>query len=444
MEPRTLPGGTGEASFLLPDLGEGLAEAQLLTWLVREGDRVATDQPVAEVETAKAVVELPSPFAGRVVRLHGKAGDFIAVGRPLLTVAREPLGPVESTQCGAAAGGSGQVLVGYGTSRPPGRPGRPVRPPSVAAGPGRPVGGGAASPVVRRLAREAGLDLSSLTGSGPGGLVTRQDVQQAIDARPPAPVPAPEPSPSPVLVPPPLSAPPEGERIPIRGALKAAADQYSRGHREIPAVTIWADTDVTELLALRDRLGRAQPSGSGERIGTLALLARICLLGLSRFPELNTRVDTERGELVRLSQVQLGLAAQGQRGLVVPVVRDAGRLGLVDLAAQLRRLSERARAGQLTTDELTGGSFTLNNYGVFGVDGATPIINHPEAAMLGIGRIVRRPWVVDGPDGERVVPRDVAQLALTFDHRVCDGRTAGGFLRLVADLAASPELMLLH
>ena len=433
MEPKTLPGGTAEASFLLPDLGEGLTEAQLLTWLVREGDRVATDQPVAEVETAKAVVELPSPFAGRVVGLHGKAGDFIAVGRPLLTVAAEPAQPAESAGPVAAAGGSGQVLVGYGTSRPPGRP---VRVPTTAAGPGRAAGGGAASPVVRRLAREAGLDLASLTGTGPGGLITRHDVQQAIDARSPSPAPVPEP-----LPPLPRS---EGERIPIRGALKAAVEQYSRGHREIPAVTIWLDADVTGLLALRDRLNRPHPSGGDERIGTLALLARICLLGLSRFPELNARVDTERGELVRLPQVRLGLAAQGQRGLVVPVVPDAGRLGLVELAARARLLTARARAGQLTADELTGGTFTLNNYGVFGVDGATPIINHPEAAMLGIGRIVRRPWVVQGPQGEQLVARDVVQLSLTFDHRVCDGRTAGGFLSLVAELAAEPELMLLH
>ena len=436
MEPKTLPGGTAEASFLLPDLGEGLTEAQLLTWLVREGDRVTTDQPVAEVETAKAVVELPSPFAGRVVGLHGKAGDFIAVGRPLLTVAAEPAQPVEAAEPGAAAGGSGQVLVGYGTSRPPGRP---ARVPATGAGPGRAPGGGAASPVVRRLAREAGLDLASLTGTGPGGLVTRHDVQQAIDARSPV---RPEVSPAPPPLPP--LSPTEGERIPIRGALKAAAEQYSRGHREIPAVTIWLDADVTELLALRDRLNRPRPSGDGERIGTLALLARICLLGLSRFPELNARVDTERGELLRLPQVRLGLAAQGQRGLVVPVVPDAGRLGLVELAAQARRLTARARAGQLTADELTGGTFTLNNYGVFGVDGATPIINHPEAAMLGIGRIVRRPWVVAGPQGEQLAARDVAQLSLTFDHRVCDGRTAGGFLALVAELATEPELMLLH
>ncbi|TDT97554.1 pyruvate dehydrogenase E2 component (dihydrolipoamide acetyltransferase) [Streptomyces sp. 846.5] len=437
MESTTLLQDPAEAAFLLPDLGEGLTEAQIVTWLVRVGDSVNTDQPVAEVETAKAVVELPSPFAGRVVGLHGEAGDFIEVGRPLLTVAPEPVRSVAPPAVREAAEGSGQVLVGYGTVQIPAARTGPVRATGVNAASGAVT----ASPVVRRLAREAGLDLASVAGTGPGGLITRHDVQRAIDSgSPTASTVSPPPAPRPTA-----SLPqPEGERIAIRGALKAAVDQYTLSHREIPAVTIWADADLTELLALRDRLGQPAPSGGGERVGILALLARICVLGLSRFPELNTRVDTEREELVRLPEVHLGLAAQGRRGLVVPVVRDAGRPGLVELAARVRGLVDRARAGQLTADELAGGTFTLNNYGVFGVDGATPLVNPPQAAMLGIGRIVRRPWVVDGPQGEEVVPRDVAQLSLTFDHRVCDGRTAGGFLRMVADLVTRPELMLLH
>jgi pyruvate dehydrogenase E2 component (dihydrolipoamide acetyltransferase) len=230
---------------------------------------------------------------------------------------------------------------------------------------------------------------------------------------------------------PPVPEAPEGVRVPLTGLRGVVAERLSRSRREIPEATTWVDVDATGLLAARDALRRTHPDA---RIGLLALLARICVAGLRRFPELNATVDTARGEIVQLRDVHLGLAAQTPRGLVVPVVRDAGSRTTAELAGEVARLTERARAGALSPAELTGGTFTLNNYGVFGVDGSTPIINHPEAAILGVGRIIDRPWVVDGA----VVPRRITQLSLAFDHRVCDGGVAGGFLRYVADRVEEP------
>jgi len=217
----------------------------------------------------------------------------------------------------------------------------------------------------------------------------------------------------------------------VRGAV---ADKLARSRREIPDATCWVDADATELLRARTVMNAT----GGGRISLLALLARICTAALARFPELNSTVDTQAREVVRLDQVHLGFAAQTERGLVVPVVRDAHTRDTESLAAEFARLTEAARAGTLTPGELTGGTFTLNNYGVFGVDGSTPIINHPEAAMLGVGRIVPRPWVYEG----ELAIRQVVQLSLTFDHRVCDGGTAGGFLRYVADCVEQPAVLL--
>ncbi|GGZ12445.1 dihydrolipoamide acetyltransferase family protein [Streptomyces poonensis] len=457
--------------FRLPDLGEGLTEAEIVRWLVRVGDVVAVDQPVVEVETAKAMVEVPCPYGGVVTARFGEEGAELPVGAPLLTVAVG--GPSDDGQ------GSGNVLVGYGTGAPPARRGR-VRPGRT----GRSVDGVAAqgasavaaaqapdaapesqvkaeatgtasgrpdgpvpviSPLVRRLARQNGLDLRKLPGSGPDGLILRADVERALreatgapapaaSASPPvaaaAPVPAPAPAPAPATA----TATGPGTRIPLRGVRGAVADKLSRSRREIPEATCWVDADATELLNARAAMNAA----GGPKISLLALLARICTAALARFPELNSTVDTEAREIVRLDQVHLGFAAQTERGLVVPVVRDAHTRNAESLTAEFARLTEAARAGTLTPAHLTGGTFTLNNYGVFGVDGSTPIINHPEAAMLGVGRIIPKPWV----HRDELAVRQVVQLSLTFDHRVCDGGTAGGFLRYVADCVERPVVLL--
>ncbi|MFE0519226.1 dihydrolipoamide acetyltransferase family protein [Streptomyces sp. NPDC058954] len=445
--------------FKLPDLGEGLTEAEIVRWLVQVGDVVAVDQPVVEVETAKAMVEVPCPYGGVVTARFGEEGTELPVGAPLLTVA---VGPQSSA---GEPEGSGNVLVGYGTGAPPARrrrvrptvPGRPAGGPAddgadgrvapavgrgpqrhngtvataVVAQPVRPEGPvPVISPLVRRLARENGLDLRELTGSGPDGLILRADVEYALRAaaqRPVAPAPAPA---APVTAP----VASGGTRIPLKGIRGAVADKLSRSRHEIPDATCWVDADATELMRARAAMNAA----GAAKISLIAFLARICTAALARFPELNSTVDMAAREVVQLDEVHLGFAAQTERGLVVPVVRDAHARDAEALTAEFARLTEAARTGGLTPGELTGGTFTLNNYGVFGVDGSTPIINHPEAAMLGVGRIVPKPWVHEG----ELAVRQVVQLSLTFDHRVCDGGTAGGFLRYVADCVEQPAVLL--
>ncbi|MFE5871553.1 dihydrolipoamide acetyltransferase family protein [Streptomyces roseifaciens] len=446
--------------FRLPDLGEGLTEAEIVRWLVEVGEVVAVDQPVVEVETAKAMVEVPCPYGGVVTARFGEEGAELPVGAPLLTVAVGA--PAETGAAPVSAEGSGNVLVGYGTGAPAARR-RRVRPQagafaaaaegvagaaSVLAGrgsapavPGERRGGVAAvgsrpsvptgpvpvvSPLVRKLAREHGLDLRALTGSGRDGLILRVDVERAVRAA--EAVAAPEPTAAAA------SGEAGAERIPLRGVRGAVAEKLGRSRREIPDATCWVDADATELLAAR----RAMNAAGGPKVSLLALLARICTAALARYPDLNATVDTEAREIVRLPGVHLGFAAQTERGLVVPVVRDAHLRNAAGLSEEIARLTEAARSGTLTPAELTGGTFTLNNYGVFGVDGSTPIINHPEAAMLGVGRIAPKPWVHQG----ELAVRHVVQLSFTFDHRVCDGGTAGGFLRYVADCVEQPAVLL--
>ncbi|WP_405436990.1 dihydrolipoamide acetyltransferase family protein [Streptomyces anulatus] len=506
--------------FKLPDLGEGLTEAEIVRWLVEVGDVVAIDQPVVEVETAKAMVEVPCPYGGVVTARFGEEGTELPVGSPLLTVAvgapegLETSGPVPTGPSGArngsapsgsassssssgssateSSGGSGNVLVGYGTGAPAARrrrirpdrldrtptlsgaltveapvseavvsealvseaPGVPVTEASSTAAPVSvaPVSDGpvpVVSPLVRRLARQHDIDLRRLTGSGPDGLILRADVDRAIRqaeeteaaktrtaqaaAAPTGASPA-----SPAAASPAASAAPAAERIPLRGVRGAVADKLSRSRTEIPDATCWVDADATELMAVRAAMNAATGPSAGPKVSVLALLARICTAALARFPELNSTVDTEAREIVRLPGVHLGFAAQTERGLVVPVVRDAHTRNAESIGAEIARLTELARTGKLSPAQLTGGTFTLNNYGVFGVDGSTPIINHPEAAMLGVGRIMPKPWVHQG----ELAVRQVVQLSLTFDHRVCDGGTAGGFLRYVADCVEQPAVLL--
>jgi 2-oxoisovalerate dehydrogenase E2 component (dihydrolipoyl transacylase) len=460
-----------EQVFRLPDLGEGLTEAEVLDWHVRVGDTVTVDQIVVEVETAKAAVDVPVPFAGTVLRLHAEAGTAVAVGSPLITVGA----PIEAASNGAGSNGagsngagsggagsggaglggagsggagsggagsggagsggagsdrvaleryreeeqagSGNVLIGYGTGAEAGSRRRRAGPVTPTVVPARRPAAAAPlviSPLVRRLARDHGIDLARVVATGPGGVTRRRDVIDLIDRADRIP------------------APTDGGdvvRIPLRGLRRAVAEKLTRSRAEIPDATTWVDADATALVQARDELRAA-----GRSIGLLALLARICVAGLKRFPALNATVDTERGEIVQFPYVHLGFAAQTERGLMVPVVRDAHRLTTAQLAAGLAELTELSRTGGLAPQHLAGGTFTLNNYGVFGVDGSTPIINYPEAALLGVGRIVDKPWVVDGA----LAVRKVTQLSLTFDHRVCDGAVAGGFLRYVADCVERP------
>ncbi|RSM56009.1 branched-chain alpha-keto acid dehydrogenase subunit E2 [Amycolatopsis sp. WAC 01376] len=384
--------------FLLPDLGEGLTEASIVNWLVAEGDTVGVDQPVVEVETAKAAVEVPVPFAGVVTRLHGEPGQSLPVGAPLLTIGSGFTEPGVTT----ASEGSGNVLIGYGTTTTTRR--RRAR--TVVTTPAKPSKTpGVISPFVRKMAADNKIDLTKLTGSGPGGIIRRADVEAALTV--------------------PESK--DGEkRIPLTGVRKAVADKLTTSRRQIPEATVWVDVDATELVAARKSLNASAPD---RPVSLLGLVARFAVAGLRKYPELNSRVEGD--EIVQLRDINLGFAAQTDRGLVVPVVRDAGSLSTRELSAAIRERTTQAREGKPGP---AGGTFTVNNYGVFGVDGSAAIINHPEAAILGIGRIIDRAWVVDGA----LVARKICELTLAFDHRVCDGGTAGGFLRFVADCVESP------
>lgn len=491
-----------EQVFMLPDLGEGLTEAEVVEWLVAVGDEVTIDQNVVTVETAKATVEVPIPFAGTVSALHGEVGQVMEVGRPLISVGGATGSGSSSTGSSSAASpdagsdpraghdqyrteeragatvpaeggettdeGSGAVLIGFGTGHgggarrrrvARGAAGTAVRPPVTegpsTAQPASPQADAPAgapkviSPLVRRLAAEKGLDLTGITPSAPDGVIRRADVEAAAapGAAAAAQATAPQPatsSPTAPTAPGREAAPVDDaprlsdERTPLTGLMRMMSERLTASRSEIPDATTWVDADATELLRTKDALKAALPEAG---IGVLPLVARIVVAGLHRFPALNASVEMVDGTAVavqRHARVNLGFAAQSPRGLVVPVVHDAQDMSTAELAAALRELTGLAREGRLTPAQLTGGTFTLNNYGVFGVDGSTPIINHPEAAMLGVGRIIDRPWAVDG----ELAVRKVAQLGFTFDHRVCDGGTAGGFLRFVADCVENPAVLL--
>lgn len=477
--------------FVLPDLGEGLTEAEIVAWLVAPGDEVAIDQPVVELESAKSVVQLPTPFAGVVESLGGQVGETLHAGAVLMTLGAAAAAPVAdasgtttasdevaapaavpavapvdaepgvATPTEVATEESGAVLIGYGTratsatkraASAPARFGRRRGTgPSGGSGTGPgPVSSGPAmldptrrspvvSPIVRRLARQHGFDASRLAGSGPDHLVMRRDVEAYIGEQQaertgtvaePARAEASAPALAPAGAGAAETAAPGDERVPLDRVARAAASHFSRSRREIPEATVWMDVDATALVEARRRLNDA----TGERFGTTALVARFVVAGLRRHPRLNSSYDAERGELVLHRAVNLGLAAQTPRGLMVPVVHDAERLNLRELRDAIGVQTEAAATGAFAPSALTGGTFTLNNYGTLGVDGSAAIINHPEAAMLGIGRLVERPWVVDGA----LAVRTVTELTLSFDHRVCDGAEAAAFLTFVARCIEHP------
>jgi len=445
--------------FVLPDLGEGLTEAEIVSWLVAPGDIIAVDQPVVEVESAKSTVELPSPHGGRVETLHGAPGDVIQKGAPLITIAGEnsaPLAPapdlpdivpgtaLREEQTGTE---SGAVLVGYGTrestvrlKRPEGgRFGKrtPVAQPAaqptataVVLDPARhsPV----ISPLVRKQAQLHGIDASQLVGSGPGSLVLRSDVDVAIAALESSLSATPQAGPSTTAAP--MAAVAGDTRIPMSNMRKLISTRLSTSRSTIPEATIWLDVDATELVNAKDRLLKS----TGERFSLTTLLARFVVAALTEYPILNSSVDAAASEIVQHGAIGLGLAAQTPRGLMVPVIHDAGSLTTLELRDQIAAVVAQSEKGDYPQSALTGGTFTLNNYGGFGVDGSTPIINYPEVAMLGVGRILDRPWVVDG----ELAVRKVVTLSFVFDHRVCDGDIASGFLTFIARCVAEPLTLL--
>jgi 2-oxoisovalerate dehydrogenase E2 component (dihydrolipoyl transacylase) len=412
----------GTQVFRLPDLGEGLTEAALIRWLVATGDTVRVDQPIAEVETAKSVVELPCPYAGTIAALHGAEGDTLAVGAPLLEV-RDAADVEKEAYRQEERAGSGNVLIGYGTSGHGGgaRRRKPVRATVTASVPSAALTGtgpvAVRSPIVRRLAQAEGLDLHSIPATGVDGAVTRSDVLRALSVR--------QPAGSGELV----AGLAVARREPLGMLRKAVGAKLSRSRSEIPEATVWVDVDATDLWRLR-----ADMAVDGRSPSFTAILAKYVLLALAAYPALGGRLSDDGTELIEFAGVNLGVATDTPRGLMVPVVRNAHEMTIAELDAELRRVAEAARAGSSSPDDLTGSTFTLNNYGSLGVDGSAAIINHPEVAILGVGRMIERPWVVGG----EIVPRRIVQLSLVFDHRVCDGGYAAGFLRTIVDAIERP------
>ena len=423
--------------FLLPDAGEGLTEAEILTWHVAPGDTVAVNQIIVEIETAKAAVELPCPYAGVVSELYAEPGATVQVGTPLIAIDVDPSGAGSAAEIGEE-GPDGRIstLVGYGprtgtaTRRRRKDTGTPAETaPVPAAAATAPKSVPLAKPPVRKLARELGLDLHVVAGSGTGGVITREDVQHAAALAGNGV--ATESATG--------SGPGRQRREPVRGVRKATAAAVVSSAFTAPHVTVFLTVDVTPMMQLRARL-TTQPQFREVKLTPLAFAARAMCLALRRTPEANARWDEAAGEIVYFQYVHLGIAAATPRGLVVPKIRDAQRMSLRELAVALDELATCARDGRTAPGDMVEGTITVTNIGVFGVDTGTPILNPGESAILALGAIRDLPWVVDCA----VAVRKVCQLALAVDHRVVDGQQASQFLADVGALLADPALALTY
>ena len=490
--------------FRLPDPGEGLVEADIVTWRVAVGDQVKINDIVVEIETSKSLVELPSPYAGTVTSLLVNEGDTVDVGRPIIAIddgvpsaapaPTDDLVPatteavaVEADEAGDQTSGERVAnLVGYGpktaeTKRRPrkaagsdstsdqvhaqlaaatfatdapvsrradGRealhagaanggssPTAPLPGPGASAPtPQRSAGTILAKPPVRKLAKDLGVDLGALSGSGIGGVITRDDVTLAASNESES---AESASTAPV------SGAPAETRIPIKGVRKATATAMVQSAFTAPHVSEWVTCDVSATMELVERL-RRRPEFADLRVSPTLLIAKAVCLALTRTPELNSAWDEEAQEIVIKHSVNLGIAANTPRGLVVPNIKDATSLDLVGLAGALKDLVDTARNGRTQPAEMSGGTFTITNIGVFGVDAGTPILNPGESGILCVGQIARRPWVIGSGDAERIEPRWVTTIAVSFDHRLADGAQGSTFLSNVATLLSDPGLALLY
>jgi pyruvate dehydrogenase E2 component (dihydrolipoamide acetyltransferase) len=423
--------------FMLPDLGEGLTESELLEWHVAVGDTVALNQTLAEVETAKAIVQLPSPFAGRIAKLYAEPGTTVAVGAPIVGFEAEGGG-----EAAPAAPARTPVLVGYGVEAESGdRPKRASRIPKVpfpdesarsaAADETRSSGKGTVAvrsgparttPPVRKLAHDLGVDLHALTGTGPDGIITREDVTRAAEGarsgqmHPAQPAQLPETGTS-------------DRRIPIKGVRKHTAEAMVRSAFTAPHATVFLTVDVTRTKELVGRLKAA-----GEAASLLGVIAKAVCLAVPRNPAVNSSWDEERQEIVEHGAVHLGIAVASERGLIVPVLRDAHRMAVGSLTAAIAEAAAATRDGSLPPERLTGGTIAITNVGVFGVDAGTPILVPGQAAILATGAVRRIPWEFQGD----IALRDVMTLSLSFDHRLVDGEQGARFLADVGRILNDP------
>lgn len=433
--------------FRLPDPGEGLTDADIVTWMVAPGDAVAVNQPVCEIETAKSLVELPSPWDGTVLELLVAEGANVAVGEPILAVEVAGAEPEstqpQATQTPAPGGeaGSGATLVGYG-NRPAEGARRRLRraapePAAVASQPAAPTPAAddprvLAKPPVRKLAKDLGVDLAAIRGSGPGGIITRDDVvQYANEARPETY--ASHPGDEPWLVGGLVSPDGRRTRVPVRSVRRRTAEAMVSSAFTAPHVSVFHTVDVTRTMELLARL-KEDREFKDLRLTPLLFAMKALLIAVHRHPEINASWDDEAQEIVYKHYVNLGIAASTNRGLMVPNIKDAHRMTLKELAEGLASLTASARASTLTPADMSDGTITITNVGVFGIDTGTPILNPGESAILAFGAIREMPWVVDG----QVVPRHVTQLALSFDHRLVDGELGSRVLADVAKVLQDP------
>lgn len=446
--------------FPLPDAGEGLTEAEILTWHVAPGDTVTVNQIIVEIETAKAAVELPCPYAGVVSELFAAPGETVQVGSPLIAIDVDPSGAVPAPPSTVGEEGAGERvanLVGYGP-----RAGAVTRRRRKDAGTGAGTGALAspagaapaaaaqglvpqAKPPVRKLAKELGIDLRVVLGSGADGVITREDVRRAAELSGNGAAASSAAGPDTGFASGSATgfaaAPDTGRqrRETVRGVRKATAAAVVSSAFTAPHVTVFVTVDVTPMMELRARL-KAAPEFRDVKLTPLAFAARAMCLALRRIPEVNASWDEAAGEIVYFDYVHLGIAAATPRGLVVPKVRDADQMALRELAVALDELAASAREGRTSPGDMLGGTITITNIGVFGVDTGTPILNPGESAILALGTIRDMPWVHDGA----VVVRKVCQLALSVDHRVVDGQQASQFLAAVGALLANPALAITY
>lgn len=477
--------------FKLPDLGEGLTEGTILEWRVAVGDVIELNQVVAEVETAKAAVEVPSPFAGTIVETIGEEGEELEVGSVFVRIEvgdgagaaaadnGDAGGEAKPKSTGLDADEEPQPLVGYGNKggggsrRRRGKKAADTAPAGAAAAAfdgGQPAPAEAihndkplAKPPVRKLAKDLGVDLHTVRPTGDDGIITREDVHAAASgapaqelvqqlpatassgtSKPAAPAPAPT-----------LAAPVGGGEKPvpgfrdkapgggeaITGIRKRIVEKMEQSRTEIPEASTSYEADVTELWELRKSLtAAAAEDGFDVKITPFALVLRATVMALRRFPTLNARIDRDAGQINYLEHINLGFAADTDRGLVVPNIKDAQSKSVLQLAMALNDLAGQARDGRIGPGDLTGGTFTVSNYGAFGNVDGVPVINHPEGAILGVGAMNERPWVIDG----QIVPRRVCKLWVSFDHRISDGGEGGRFVTYLGQLLENPARILLH
>jgi pyruvate dehydrogenase E2 component (dihydrolipoamide acetyltransferase) len=469
----------GIQHFRLPDVGEGLVEAEIVSWKVKPGDTVKLNDTVVEIETAKSLVELPVPFAGTITELLVPEGETVPVGTPIIAVETEsaegaPEDLVPSIPEEDKTGGRTAVLVGYGpktteakrrarkapaasagSAPAPAAPATTTPAPAPAAAapasgtvsqtPGgiahAPVSGEVAEgngvrvlakPPVRKLAKDLGIDLATVTATGPGGIITRQDVEGHVAAPVEAAPVAPAYEPAPVV------SGREDTRVPVKGVQKVMAQAMVASAFTAPHVTEWITVDVSATMELVDRL-KADKAFRELKVSPLLIVAKAVTLAARRTPIVNAAWDEQAQEIVYKGAVNLGIAAATPRGLIVPNIKNADALTLPELCAALNGLVATAREGRTQPADQAGGSFTITNVGVFGVDAGTPIINPGEAAILAFGAVRKQPWVVD----DEIVPRWITTLALSFDHRLIDGEKGSIFLADVASILEDPARALM-